>query len=122
MRVLVADDDAANRYIMSRFLARLGVEAAFAADGRAALAALEGEGGIGLAFLDLSMPGLEGTAVARALRAREAAEGRPRAVLIALTGADDGTEAMRAGFDDFLQKPVSYAVIEGAIARWGRKA
>ncbi|MDP3178663.1 MAG: response regulator [Spirochaetaceae bacterium] len=120
MRVLVADDDAANRYIMSRFLARLGIKAALAADGNAALAALEGDAGIELAFLDLSMPGLDGLAVARALRTLEAAEKRSRVVLIALTGADDGTGAMRAGFDDFLQKPVGYTIIEGSIARWRR--
>ena len=100
MRVLVADDDPLNREIMARFLAHLGVEALFAADGEEAVELVRAEraGGrpLDLAFLDLSMPRMGGVEAARLISAPKAppasakspSASLTRPILIALTGAD----------------------------------
>jgi CheY-like chemotaxis protein len=67
------------------------------------------------ALLDLDLPGVDGFALARHLRA-----GGFRAPLIAVTArADAGTEprARAAGFDDFLRKPVTGAMLAAALVR-----
>jgi len=111
LNVLVADDDDTNRDVARMVLERLGHRVTTAADGRAALEALLGNGA-DLAFLDLQMPHLEGTEVA--LRARQAGLS---VRLVAMTGAT-GPEAIDrvrgAGFDEMLVKPVDPGALEDA--------
>ncbi len=111
LTVLVADDDETNREVARMVLERQGHRVTTAADGRAALEVLLGNG-VDLAFLDLQMPHLEGTEVA--IRARQAGLS---VRLVAMTGAT-GPEAIDrvrgAGFDEMLVKPVDPAAIEDA--------
>ncbi len=103
LRVLVADDNAVNRQIAGRMLARLGIPTVgFAIDGVEALAALEREPW-DLVLMDGEMPNLDGYAATERWRATEAATGR-RARIIALTAgafAEDRERALAAGMDDF---------------------
>ncbi len=122
MRILLAEDDPTNREVLSRLLARLGAAVEAAADGAAALEAYRRSGPFDLALVDIGMPVLDGLATARALRDIESAEGRPRMPLLALTGADPGPEAARAGFDGTVQKPVGLAELRGAIERYSLKS
>ena len=128
MRVLVADDDPLNREIMARFLARLGVEALFAADGEEAVELFRSERAGGrpfdLAFLDLSMPRMSGIEAARLISASEALHDSARSpsaptarpILIALTGADAEESLGESVFSRFLQKPLSLAVLKATLA------
>jgi CheY-like chemotaxis protein/two-component sensor histidine kinase len=70
-------------------------------------------------FLDIGMPGLNGFETARRLRAMPALDGT---VLVAVTGygqVSDRQRALEAGFDEFLVKPPSPAVVQ-ALAQKGR--
>jgi CheY-like chemotaxis protein len=107
-RVLVVDDshDAANSLVV--LLEVLGLQAEPAYDGPSALE-LAAEFRPELVLLDLTMPGMDGFAVARELRARE---GGADLTIIALTGfgQSDFLRATReAGFDSHLTKPSSAA-------------
>jgi two-component system capsular synthesis sensor histidine kinase RcsC len=106
MRALVADDDANNREIVRRLLARLGTACDEARSGDEAVASARAAAASGhpydLLFLDLSMPGLDGFAAARLLKA----EGLPSR-LVALSGHDDDPAIAEAGFDGFIQKPLT---------------
>lgn len=78
-------------------------------------------GGYHLIFMDLQMPGMDGYAATRAIRAWEEAHGLPRVPIVALTANADG-EAQRksvlAGCTDFVAKPVKIATILSMIQRF----
>ena len=78
-------------------------------------------GGYDLVFMDLQMPGMDGYAATRAIRAWEETQGLPRVPIVALTANADG-EAQRnsllAGCTDFVTKPVKVATILGVIQRY----
>ena len=105
--LLVADDDAMNRRLMSLMLRGLAT-AEFAEDGDAALALL-GRGGFDGALLDVRMPGRDGLACARDWRLTEISEDMPRLPLVACTAnvlPVEQRRALDAGFDRVLHKPV----------------
>jgi CheY-like chemotaxis protein len=128
VRILVADDDQSNREILARLIAKAGVEVVTVSDGDEALDAIELRGPFDMAFIDLRMPRMGGIEVAETIRRRErdvresdASAGVAHLPLVALTGADSPSSALRAGFDSMLQKPVGSAVLRGAIERWAKK-
>ena len=119
-RVLVVDDDAPVRRMLERSLAAEGFEVEAAADGGAALVAAE-RSAPDLVVLDVAMPGLDGLAVCRRLRAK----GLPGAILM-LTARDavaDRVTGLETGADDYLVKPFAMEELVArlhALARRGR--
>ncbi|MFE4950286.1 response regulator [Leifsonia sp. NPDC056665] len=114
-RVVIADDDADIRGLMVIAANRAGVEIVAAVDnGQSALDAVNA-GGIDLAVLDISMPGLNGVEVAEAIRGGELT----RSTLILMVSAsvqlltDHGIVADRS--DSFLIKPFSPRVLSERI-------
>lgn len=106
-RVLLAEDDAISARVVARFLERVGCQVAVRGDGAEALAALQ-DGDFDLALIDMHLPGVDGIALTRRWRAREARGAR--LPMIALTGRGAEADRVRcreAGMDAFLQKPVS---------------
>jgi diguanylate cyclase (GGDEF)-like protein len=104
MKILIADDDPVARRLLERTLQRLGHDVEAVADGTAALKALLDPAGPRMAILDWMMPGLDGLAVCRAVRERDA----PYVYLILLTardGDDDVVAGLVAEADDYLTKP-----------------
>ncbi|MEN2742177.1 response regulator [Microbacterium sp. X-17] len=114
-RVVIADDDADIRGLMVIAANRAGVEIVAAVDnGQSALDAVNA-GGIDLAVLDISMPGLNGVEVAEAIRGGELT----RSTLILMVSAsvqlltDHGIVADRS--DSFIIKPFSPRVLSERI-------
>lgn len=107
LHVLIADDLAANRTVLSRILERAGHRVFAVDDGEAALDALE-DGRFDLAILDMHMPGLTGCDVIRQLRFMEAGRSRltPSIVLSADATVQAASAAEEAGAKAFLTKPV----------------
>jgi PAS domain S-box-containing protein len=107
-RILIADDNATNRMVVSRMLAGLGLDLSFAADGAAAVETY-GSAAPDLVLMDVSMPVLNGLDATREIRCLEAAGRSGRCPIIALTAnafADDRETCLAAGMDDFLTKPI----------------
>jgi two-component system sensor histidine kinase RpfC len=106
LRVLVADDNATNRDVMGKILERGGHSVTLVNDGEQALDALEREP-FDTVLLDRNMPGIGGIEALQALRLMT--RGRDRVPVIMLS-ADVTTEAKRealeAGADAFLPKPI----------------
>jgi CheY-like chemotaxis protein len=105
-RVLVVDDVEAAATTLGRVLEAMGHETRIAHDGPRALAIAK-EYRPDVILLDLGMPGMSGFVVARLLRAQTGLEG---ITLIAVTGHgrdEDRRQALEAGFDHHLLKPVS---------------
>jgi len=110
-RVLVVDDDAPVRRMLQRSLTAEGFDVEVAADGGAALVAAE-RSAPDLVILDVTMPGLDGLAVCRRLRAKGV-----RASILMLTARDavaDRVTGLGAGADDYLVKPFA---MEELVAR-----
>lgn len=118
MHVLVVEDDATIAAVIVGMLEAAGHRATHAEHGLAALTALS-DPGIGLALLDLDLPGVDGLQLARMLRAREASTSAPRLPLIAISARSNGDEdeqVRAAGMDAFLRKPLSAAALEAVMA------
>jgi two-component system, NtrC family, response regulator AtoC len=119
-RILVVDDEANMRMILRAMLTREGYHVDEAADGIAALAALERSGGaVHVIITDLRMPGLDGMG----LLSRVVAEypGRPVVMITAHGSVDTAVEAMKVGAFDFVTKPFDAgdlrAVVQKAVNR-----
>jgi two-component system response regulator MprA len=100
--LLVVDDDALIRRMLTRTLAAEGYAVEAVADGGAALAAVE-RSVPDAVVLDVAMPGVDGLAVTRRLRAKGL-----RVPILLLTARDalrDRVDGLDAGADDYLVKP-----------------
>ena len=114
-RVLVVDDDPAQRRILEETIKRFGYTVASADSGDKALAVLKADASsdICLILLDLIMPGTDGMAVLAAMRSLPR---RPPAIVQTANGSIDAAiAAMRAGAVDFVVKPVSPERLEVSI-------
>ena len=118
--VLLVDDHPTNRLVIARQLALAGFASEAANDGIEGLARWR-SGDFGLVLSDVHMPGLDGYALAQAIRSEEAGSGRKRTPIVALTAAALKGEAERclaAGMDDYLAKPVPVATLAACLQRW----
>jgi two-component system, OmpR family, response regulator MprA len=100
--ILVVDDDAPIRRMLDRTLSAEGYAVETAADGGAALAAVE-RSTPDLVVLDVGMPGVDGLSVSRRLRAKGLAV--PVLLLTARDSVPDRVAGLDAGADDYLVKP-----------------
>jgi DNA-binding response OmpR family regulator len=100
-RVLVVDDDAGLRGLLTQYLTREGFEVAAVADGAAMDARLARED-VDLVILDLMLPGEDGLSIARRLRARSQV---PIIMLSARGEEVDRIVGLEVGADDYLPKP-----------------
>ncbi len=115
-RILVVDDVAVNRDLLRDLLQPLGFAVECAMDAPSALAALAREPAQAV-VLDLRMPGTDGLALTRAIRARFT-EPAPRIILTSASVLSfDPQTAFDAGCDDFLPKPFREADL---LQRLGR--
>jgi len=116
LRILIADDNAINRKVMSNMLARLGYSVEQASNGLEVLDAVRNRR-LDLVFLDLQMPEMDGLTAARTI-ARELSTERPRLVaLTANTFERDRQACFAAGMDDFVPKPIGIAELHRALLR-----
>ena len=104
-RVLVVDDNPANRLLLRELLEPGGYEVVEVADGAAALEMVITQPP-DVVLLDVQMPGLDGFEVCRRLKANEATVAIPVVFVTALDARSDRIAGVRAGADDFLTKPV----------------
>lgn len=108
MKILIVDDDPDMLRLTARQVAQCGHEPVTLEDSARALRIIR-DGQIQAVVSDWVMPGLSGLDLVRALRAEAA--GRPYVYFLVLTGTKLGNmnfmEAMDAGADDYLEKPVN---------------
>jgi CheY-like chemotaxis protein len=116
-RILAAEDNATNRMVLETLLDDLGAELVLVEDGAAALDAYREEPW-DLVLMDIQMPLMDGPAAAKAIRAYEASERRPRTPILALTAnvmAHQAEDYRAAGMDGLIAKPVQRAQLVAAI-------
>lgn len=115
--ILIADDEARIRRLVSDFLKRDGHTILEAADGREAMALIDSHRSVlDLAILDVMMPGMDGFEVLRALRAQEHSDKRlPVMMLTARAEDTDQVRGLEEGADDYVTKPFSPIVLAARV-------
>jgi DNA-binding response OmpR family regulator len=120
--VLIADDDADHRELITLALARLGHDVVEAGDAESAQRALDA-GGIDAVLLDVRMPGASGIELCRRLRATPATAHLPIMLISADVNNHRILAGLDAGADDYLTKPYQRAElhhrVEQLLARRG---
>lgn len=112
-RVLVVDDDDAIRAALERGLTSAGFEVATAADGVTALSWLRRHPADVL-LLDVAMPGMDGVALTRVLRAD--GDDVPICMLSARGDVGDRVTGLQAGADDYVPKPFVMLEVTARVA------
>jgi adenylate cyclase len=113
-KLLVVDDDEANRDMLSRRLERLGYQVALAENGREALDKIGAEP-FDLILLDIVMPELDGYAVLLRLKADEGQRHIPVIVLSASDELDTAVRCIELGAEDYLPKPIDAVLLRARI-------
>ncbi|MBU6209723.1 MAG: response regulator [Planctomycetes bacterium] len=108
--ILLVDDEPLNRDMLSRRLGKAGYDVATASDGADALAQIQSKRP-DLVLLDLLMPGMSGLDVLRELRRTVDPTELPIVVATALHETSFLVEAMEAGANDFVTKPLDFPVV-----------
>ena len=115
-RVLVVEDNAVNRMVAVRLLAREGCEVDAVEGGRLAVEACTANE-YDVIFMDVNMPEMDGFETAREIRRLE----NRRVPIIAMTARtmkDDRELCLEAGMDDYLPKPISSEHLRQVLETW----
>jgi two-component system, NtrC family, sensor kinase len=104
MKVLVADDEAISRKLLSNYLQKWGHEVVVAEDGAQAWELFEG-GEFRIVLSDWMMPEVDGLELIRRIRAHDTVGYVYVILLTAKAQKEDVVEGMEAGADDFVAKP-----------------
>ena len=106
LHVLIADDNALNQNLLKRLVAKLGHAVDVVSNGREAVAAVAQQP-YDAVLMDVLMPEMDGLVAAEAICRRWPRGNRPRLIaLTAMAGPGDQERCLRAGFDDYMSKPV----------------
>ncbi|MEM7723494.1 MAG: ATP-binding protein [Pseudomonadota bacterium] len=111
LRLLAAEDNKTNQLVFKTMLKKLELDLTLVENGKALVEAYA-EARPDVIFTDISMPEMDGTAAAEAIRAMEAEAGSPRVPIIAMTAhamEGDKDRILASGIDDYLTKPLKKA-------------
>jgi CheY-like chemotaxis protein len=117
VKALVVDDEEDTRELVAYVLEQCGVRVTLAGSSADAIARLD-EQRFDVIVSDVGMPGEDGLALVRRLRARSTETGgrMPALALTAYSRSEDRAAAIRAGFDSHLAKPVDPSELTLTIA------
>jgi PAS domain S-box-containing protein len=108
LRVLAAEDNSVNQFVLRTVLRQAGIDPRIVSDGSEAVAAWR-EQEWDVILMDVQMPVMDGLCATRAIRAAECAPGRRRTPIVALTAntmADQRQAYLAAGMDRLVAKPI----------------
>ncbi len=119
-KILLVEDNAMNRDMLSRRLERKGFEVVMAVDGAEGIAIAQSEAP-DLILMDMSLPVLDGWEATRRIKAGADTKSIPVIALTAHALSDDYARAMEAGCDDYDTKPIELSrllnKIEGLLKK-----
>ncbi len=119
VKILVADDSAVERMILSALLKRSGYSVVLAENGQEAVARFEADAP-DLVFMDVIMPELNGMEAARKIRELSGDVFTPIIFLTSLVDTESLVNCLDSGGDDFLSKPYNPVIIEAKIKSFYR--
>ena len=118
-KILIVEDDSSTAAYLAKGLSEAGYAVEACGDGRDGLF-LASEGIFDLIIADRMLPGLDGLSMVNAIRAAGIAT--PTLILSALGAVDDRVDGLKAGADDYLCKPFSFAELSARIEALVRRS
>ncbi|MEX1669870.1 response regulator [Zhongshania guokunii] len=116
-KILVADDNAYNRVLLQELFSSFGLAVTLVNDGKEALARAR-HSEFDLVFLDIQMPVMDGLSAARAMRLQYTDTQLPIIALSAASFDSDIKEAMAAGFNAYIAKPINVEKLINIILQY----
>ncbi len=116
-RVLLVEDDPLNQEVASALLEQHGIEVEIAGDGAQALQRLV-PGRYDAVLMDCQMPVMDGYEATRAIRAMDGFDELPVIAMTASVRQADINDALAAGMDDHIPKPIDVRQMLRTLARW----
>ena len=113
-RILVVEDNPLNLKLVRDVLQFAGYDVVEAHSGEEGIRAAEEEPP-DLVLMDLQLPGIDGTETLRRLRQGTLGQDVPVVAVTALAMAEDREQASQAGFDGYLEKPISVRALPGQV-------
>lgn len=122
VKVLVVEDNTINQNVIKHQFAILGISMDLAENGTQAVAlwrAARNTNPYALVLTDLHMPGMDGYALTKLLRAQEVSNVRVPIVALSADAAQDHIErCLQAGMDDYVTKPLQLRQLRQLVQRW----
>ena len=116
-KILLVEDNEMNRDMLSRRLERRGYTVVIAVDGVQAVAMAESEKPA-LILMDLSLPKLDGLAATRRIREDKHVGKTPIVAVSAHDSPETRTEALAAGCDEYVTKPIDFDQLDALLKRF----
>lgn len=116
LSVLVVDDESTSRNLLGKLVEHLGFQVTQSASGQEALTLLAAQPA-DIVLLDLLMPSMDGFEVARRIRAMPGLVRTPIIVISALESMESIVQAIDAGADDYLIKPIRIPILAAKLGR-----
>ncbi|WP_330959416.1 PAS domain S-box protein [Photobacterium sp. 53610] len=118
MKILVTEDNAANRLVIGHMLKTAGIETDMVTSGEQAILAVQ-QRHYDLIFMDISMPGMDGMEATQRIRALSPEnQSLPIIALTAHTLTGDRERFLSAGMTDYLSKPIHKAQLLDCLSKW----
>ncbi len=117
LRVLLAEDNEVNQFVLLSMLEKHGIEAKIAENGLEVLEALE-EQSFDIILMDIQMPKMDGLEATREI-IRKYGDLRPLIISVSANAmAEDQQKYLNQGMDDSLQKPITKDALEAILQKW----
>jgi PAS domain S-box-containing protein len=118
-RLLLAEDNEANRMVASEILGRLGIQLDIAHNGREALEMVRANRGrYDAVLMDVQMPEMDGLEATRAIRSDPALQDLPIIALTANAMKADIDACLEAGMNDHITKPIERKALVRTLRQW----
>ncbi len=118
-RILIADDDAVNRRVITKMLEHLGYETFATVDGLEAVEHSQDEPWA-LILMDVQMPRMDGIEATRRIRAQPSTAHIPIIAFTASVMAEERDQYLAAGFHDVISKPIRQSELKTCLQQWMR--
>jgi len=116
-RILLIEDNVQNRYLANFLLEARGWEMVHAEDGPTGVA-LAGQIDPVLILLDIQLPGMDGYAVAQALRSDPKLQAIPIVAVTSYAMAGDRERCLAAGCNGYIEKPIDPQTFAEEVERF----
>ncbi|MBE7368155.1 response regulator [Ramlibacter pallidus] len=116
-RVLLVEDNEVNQVVACAFLRKVGLEVEVAADGQAAVEAVQ-RASFDAVLMDMHMPVMDGMEATRAIRALPGLRHLPVIAMTASVLPPDRQRCIDAGMDDFIAKPLDVSGMWRVLLQW----
>ncbi|MCU7834360.1 MAG: response regulator [gamma proteobacterium symbiont of Taylorina sp.] len=120
-KILVVDDDIRNVYVLTELLEDRDAEVLSALNGKKALEALDHNDDIDMILMDIMMPEMDGHEAARKIRQNDKIKDIPIIALTAKAMPEDKQQALDAGCNDYVIKPIKVETLIGIMDAWLKK-